>query len=196
MPVASSLLGAILVGATLCTANPLHAESSVEMSTVPNRGAPPVTVSVRVIQAGGRIGRGAELNPSAVRPLPGDAAMGVNMFQPRSPNLTYKIDPRLSDIREKLMKLPFLHFRMIGQQQSVVSLKRKYIIDLPGGHVLALRPLYVEGPRVGMWMRWRERDGADVLDTRVHFNCGESMITGTDNAYGGAVLAITVSPQH
>jgi hypothetical protein len=106
------------------------------------------------------------------------------------------IDPNLSDLTDKFKKLPFKTFRLMGSYEQVVPVKKKETIRLPNGDMLAVRPLYIDDHRIGIWIKWQDRKGASILDTRMHFNCGESMLTGTDSIYdGGLILAFNVTQQ-
>jgi hypothetical protein len=53
----------------------------------------------------------------------------------------------------------------------------------------------MDGKKVGLWINWKDHDGAGILDTRLHFNSDDSVITGTDQSPGfGTVLAIKADP--
>ena len=73
---------------------------------------------------------------------------------------------------------------------------QKEVLPLVNGHTLAVRPLYVSPNRIGLWLKWLDKGGVEILDTRLHFDPGESMLTGTDGNRGdkGVVLAIDVKP--
>ena len=106
-----------------------------------------------------------------------------------------KIDPRLSDISEKLRKLHFKSYRLLASQTQVVPLMKKGKLALVNGDNLILRPLLVSSERVSMWLKWKDAEGMEILDTRMHFDPGESMLTGTDNnEESGVILAIEVKP--
>ena len=105
------------------------------------------------------------------------------------------IDDRIKDLSVKLRRLHFREFKLISSQDKVVPMAKKQVVTISDGETLALRPLYVEKNRVGMWLRWQGGDGKQILDTRMHFNCGEAMLAGTDKSYGAStILAITVHP--
>ena len=118
------------------------------------------------------------------------------------PNLPFtdsvrgSIDQQLEDLRGKLLKLHYRNFRLLGVQEEIVPLLQKESIALLNGQMLTVRPLYVSGKRIGLWLKWRDRGGVEVLDTRMHFDAGESMLTGTEDQGGkGVVLAINVRPE-
>lgn len=103
------------------------------------------------------------------------------------------LDARLGDIQAKLAKLEFNRFTLLGSETRTVSLMSKETLSV-NGQSLTVRPLYIKDDRVGMWLKWRDPEGMDVLDTRMHFDCGESVITGTESKGDrGIVLAIRVS---
>ena len=105
------------------------------------------------------------------------------------------IDDRIKDLATKLQRLHFREFKLISSQDKMVPMAKKLLVAISDGETLTIRPLYVEKNRVGMWLRWQGDDGKQILDTRMHFNCGEAMLAGTDKSYGAStILAITVHP--
>jgi hypothetical protein len=106
-----------------------------------------------------------------------------------------QVDSRIGDLTPKLGKLNYANFRLVGFQEKIVPLKKRENIALGGGHLLTLRPLYLEDQRVGMWLRWLDSNGSEILDTRMHFDSNECMLTGTEaKAQTGIILAINASP--
>lgn len=105
------------------------------------------------------------------------------------------LDPRLRDLEQKLSKLHFTNFRQLAVTQVDVDVKRRETITLAGGHTLTLRPMYVDDVRVGMWLKWQDEHGAALLDSRMHFDCEEPMLAGTERRDGtGVVLALSARP--
>lgn len=101
------------------------------------------------------------------------------------------IDDCLSDLKAKLRLLPFAKFKLIAREEDKISLKRKDSVRLPNNQVLVFRPMYMENKRVGMWLSWKDADGSDILNTRIHFDEDDSLITGTDLPDNqGRILAI------
>jgi hypothetical protein len=106
-----------------------------------------------------------------------------------------KMDQALKDLRPKLAQLPFSSFKLIASKEEQLSLKRKEIMHLPNGQSLALRPIYMDQKRVGVWLNWKDTGGADILNTRIHFDADDSVLTGTDCAHdAGLILAIKAVP--
>ena len=106
-----------------------------------------------------------------------------------------KVDSRLKDLSNKLSKLQYREYSLLSTQDTKLNVTEKKVLHLPKGHSLAVRPLYVQGRRVGMWLKWKDGGGMKILDTRMHFTCGENMVTGTDNTHdSGIILAISVNP--
>jgi hypothetical protein len=104
---------------------------------------------------------------------------------------TIQVEPSLSDLQGKLSLLPFSSFHLIASTEEDLSLKQKESVRLPNGQTLSFRPMYMEQARVGMWLSWRDVDGSDILNTRIHFDADESVITGTDyHENEGRILAI------
>lgn len=114
--------------------------------------------------------------------------------QPSPGESTISIEAPLNDIKPKLEMLPFQSFRLISQKEEEISLKKKESIQLPNGQTLAFRPMYMDKERVGMWLSWKDTDGSDILNTRIHFDADESVLTGTDYRDNeGRILAIRAS---
>ena len=104
------------------------------------------------------------------------------------------VDDSLFDLAPKLEKLHFKKFHLVSSQDEVVPMMKKATMYLQDGNTLSVRPLYLDGPKIGMWLRWQSATGVKILDTRMHFHCGESMLTGTDgDGDSGMVLAIDVA---
>ncbi len=58
-----------------------------------------------------------------------------------------------------------------------------------------LRPIAVDGDNICLWLKWKDKAGTELLDTRLRFVAGESMLTGTDHMPdAGLILAIRVEP--
>ena len=105
------------------------------------------------------------------------------------------IDSRLQDLALKFQKLQFRTFKLVSSQTRVVGLERKEVMSIGSGNTLMLRPISMDKNRVGMWIKWTDSAGVEVLDTRMHFECGDSMITGADHTGdSGIILAIDVEP--
>lgn len=105
------------------------------------------------------------------------------------------VDESIRDLSAKLRQLHFRNFQLVASERQRVPLLRKQNIALTEGQQLTVRPLYVAQKRTGMWLKWSDRNGGPILDTRMHFECGESMLTGTERAGDtGVILAIDVMP--
>ena len=114
---------------------------------------------------------------------------------PHSHNCKVSLGEGLEDIRSKLQKLNFKSFKLIDKGSLVVPLLQKARIALIKGQSLTVRPLYAEPGRIGMWLKWIDSEGMEVLDTRMHFDPGESMITGTDSEGSGDVSELSEGHQ-
>ncbi len=164
----SELRGDIVLAFALSLLLPFHARAEDAKAVAEN--VPSAWVLVRTVEA---LGGGS----------------------PVAQSIAPKIDPRLSDIGEKLRKLHFKSFRLLSSQTQVVPLMKKGKLALINGDNLILRPLLVSPDRISMWLKWKDANGMEVLDTRMHFDPGESMLTGTDHSdESGVILAIEVKP--
>lgn len=105
-----------------------------------------------------------------------------------------ELDRRISDLQSKLENLHYRQFRLVASYQDVVEIMKKQTMLLELGQRLMVRPLYMRDDKIGLWLRWVDSDGAELLDTRMHFKPGESIVTGVDNSgERGTILAINVS---
>lgn len=148
----------------------------VTAETIANDNAPTtVTLSVRAIQASAPTERGKETAERS------DATQS---------NRT-QLDPELKDIEGRLINLPFSRFQLLASKNETITIKQKNSLQLPNGQKLTFRPMYMDHKKVGLWLNWRDKDGSEILNTRVHFDSNESVVTGTDCAHDqGLILAI------
>lgn len=144
----------------------------ITVSTALAEDASKILVRVRAIRASQSINDAGNVKPIASQKI--------------------EVDPRLADISVKLRQLHFRNFRLVSNDQVAIPLRKKESINLTEKTVLSLRPLYVDDERIGMWIKWTDRSGQQVLlDTRMHFDSEESMLTGTDSQEdSGLILAI------
>lgn len=99
----------------------------------------------------------------------------------------------LSDLKEKLKRLKYEQLVLMSSQQKTVGLNEKESVSIGEGHTLYFRPVYKSDKRACLWLKWVDSSGMNVLDTRLHFDNGETVLTGTSNDDGsGIVLAIDV----
>lgn len=108
---------------------------------------------------------------------------------------TPTVDPKIEDLKVQLAHLHYADYKMLAHRSVVVPVTSKRVIRLSDGHRLTLRPIYANAERVGMWMKWNDRSGEKVLDTRLHFDCMKNVLTGLEtNEDKGLILAIKVTP--
>lgn len=140
--------------------------SSTELTTV--------TISVRTIQAS---------EPSHHHSDSGEKSPSIHLAS------------SLQDLEARLANLPFANFQLIAKKEETITLKKKNSLQLPNGQSLTFRPMYLEDKKVGLWLNWRDKDGSEILNTRVHFDSNEAVLTGTDCAADeGLILAIKATP--
>ncbi len=110
-------------------------------------------------------------------------------------NPVVHIDQTLKDLQPKLVQLPFSSFKLLASKEEHVLLRKKQTLHLPNGQSLALRPMYMDHKRVGVWLNWKDTSGTDILNTRIHFDADDSVLTGTDCSHdSGLILAIKAVP--
>lgn len=116
-------------------------------------------------------------------------------IRPHGAKEKLEVDKRLADLTPKLRKFQYQDYSLIASKQEFIGLTSRKEIALNEGYSLAMRPLYIDGKRVGMWLRWQDAHGMKLLDTRMHFNCGVPVLTGTESSPdSGVILAISVAP--
>ncbi len=124
--------------------------------------------------------------------MPPEAAGDVAYFSARRAPVS--LDSRLSDLRPRLEKLSFRSYRLISDETRSIGLTRREVFIMNDGAHLSVRPLYLEKGKVGMWLKWEDKLGMPLLDTRMQFSPGESFLTGTDhNPASGIILAVDVA---
>jgi len=110
---------------------------------------------------------------------------------PRSRRLY--IDEALADLEPKLQALPYRSYKVMTIREIVLPVDKQQSLKLIGGQTLNLRLLYADKARVGMWLNWLDKKGGVLLDTRLHFNRDEPMLTGTESSKKcGTLLALEV----
>jgi hypothetical protein len=124
----------------------------------------------------------------ASKPISGDVV---------STSIAKQVDSRLSDIESKLNKLPFAEYRLLVDRSFVVPLMKRRSVTLSDGQLLTVRPIYANEERVGVWLKWQDQDGAEIIDSRLHFDCNQPFLTGMErNDDKGLILAVTVKPDN
>lgn len=122
----------------------------------------------------------------------------IEATEPRSDHDTgapQRIESALSDLAPKLSQLAFGSFRLLTSKHAQLSLRKRESVTLPNGHTLAFRPVYLEQSRVALWLSWRDPTGVDILNTRIHFDADDAVLTGTDSTHNSAfLLAIKAVP--
>lgn len=119
-------------------------------------------------------------------------ASGV-MEKNRDHHSAPEIDARLDDIKINLEQLPYRKFSFISTIEVPVAMRKRKTIRLPGANVLDVRLLYIDKDKTGMWVQWSDKEGSEVLDSRLHFYSGESVVVGTDATDDAAyILALGI----
>lgn len=130
-----------------------------------------------------------------VRAVKASEAIEEDRSQEEVSEIPREVDTTISDLVPQLKKLHFKTFRLISSEEKIIPPRKKEIIQLVSGNTLLVRPLYSEHEKICLWLKWKDKSGMEVLDTRMHFAPGESLLTGTDSAPdSGLILAINVNP--
>ena len=102
-----------------------------------------------------------------------------------------KVVGEIKDLETRLSQLPFNNFQLLSSKEETLAIKHRDSLQLPNGHTLIFRPIYADDHKAGLWLNWRDRDGSEILNTRIHFDADESVLTGTECAEDkGLILAI------
>lgn len=105
-----------------------------------------------------------------------------------------KLDQNIKDLRTKLEQLPYKKFQMLSSRTISVPPKKKVPLKIDSDSNLNFRLLYANEHRAGIWLNWLDSSGMELLNTRMHFNCTEPMVAGTENTDEEARL-VAVSVQ-
>lgn len=160
--ICTRILAVITLGALVASTAPVSADEYSDGAKI--------KLIVRTIQASGSRSSDTQQNPDSTQ---------------------ITLEESLSDLKPKLTLLPFSSFRLISKKEQEISVKKKESLQLPNGQTLSFRPMYMENERVCVWLSWKDADGADILNTRIHFDADESVLTGTDyHDNEGRILAI------
>ncbi len=128
-----------------------------------------------------------------VRMVRAEGLINNHDHRPNVSSVRINVDKDLKDIDSQLRNLNYRFFHLVSSNNYFVPVLRKHTIYLAQGNALTVRPIYTDGSRVGLWLRWLNESGQRVLDTRMHFNGEETVLTGTENHQGGGIiLAIDV----
>ncbi len=120
-------------------------------------------------------------------------AEGVINQSQRETATPMALDSKIADLASQLERLEYAHFKMIDLQSLIIPPRKRVKIELSEGQQLTLRPIAVEGEQLCLWLRWRDRSGMQLLETRLRFTLGQSMLAGTEHSPDkGLILAIKV----
>lgn len=105
-----------------------------------------------------------------------------------------RVDAGLMDLEKKFMALPYHYFRLLAAKEEELCVKKKQSLSLPNGQSLSFRPVRMEDKKVGLWISWRDAEGMEILNTRIHFDTDYSVLTGMEESPStGLILAIKAS---
>ncbi len=121
-------------------------------------------------------------------------------------SLPFSADPRratsrpavadgIRDLAQRLNEFHFKRFALLASHSKESQYGQTQELDLGDGHKLTYKPTIRGKDRVCLWLQWRDGSGMEVLNTRMNFKAGESVLTGVDKTErSGLVLAIDVQP--
>lgn len=99
----------------------------------------------------------------------------------------------IRNLKSKLKQIPFKNFNLVSSESITIPSESKQQIKLKNKDSLGLELLYLKQDRVGLWLDWADKEGMRLLDTRLHFDCMETMLAGADTESDTCkMLAISV----
>ena len=105
------------------------------------------------------------------------------------------VERSIQDLTSQLSRLRYSKFRLVDEQSLTLPPRKRRKLAIADGNQITLRPVAVSGDTICLWLKWKDRSGAQILDTRLRFVAGQSMLTGTEhNPDVGLILAIKVEP--
>jgi hypothetical protein len=103
------------------------------------------------------------------------------------------VGANIEDLADKLLKLPYTRYTLGSEEEITIPYQKKEMISILPGQNVTIRPLFIDKRKICLWMKWEDSDGMKILDSRMHFRVGESMIAGTEQTdESGIVLAVDV----
>ena len=106
------------------------------------------------------------------------------------------VDTRLRDIDRELHALPFEVYQQLDEATLPVSLKKKQDMKLVTGQMLKLRLIAETPTGLVLWLRWQDRGGTLLLDTKINLEYGNNVIAGAESVNkSGAILVLEASPR-
>lgn len=168
--------------------------NSLKVTTTerPVVGATNIAFTIRLIRASQAKGSQAQ------KPLAPEDAAGVQSGAPANESASTSdaaagptLDDRLQDLEPQLKELDFQHFAQLDSHEIELPLRGRQTLPLMDGDQLTIRPVAYDGEKVCVWIKWRDRAGTEILDSRMRFTVGQDMILGADKGEAsGMVLAI------
>jgi hypothetical protein len=169
-PLTTSIYPASLQSKVSVNPNPQTLFQSTSPETeAPENAAPQIQISIRAVYA----------------------QVPLNEGEIRSEDALF--DQRLEDIRSKLQLLPFQNFRLISEESDTIELRAKSSVRLSNGQKLCLRAVDMTDQNVTLWLRWSDLNGSTLLDTRMNFAKGETMVAGVESDEENAAVVLAVS---
>lgn len=100
---------------------------------------------------------------------------------------------QLSDIKSNLDELGFKSYKMFDTKIVQIHFETPTSVIMSNGDTLTFKHFRSDAGRICMWFKWIGSDGMQILDTKLHFDAQESVITGTeDSSNSGVIFAINV----
>ncbi len=97
----------------------------------------------------------------------------------------------LTNYKEKLLEFPFDRFQLVHSSNIQIPIMKREQIVLDSGEKMELKASYCESGRAGLWLQWLDQDGAELINTRLHFDQHEPVIVGAEkDEFSGRLLMV------
>jgi hypothetical protein len=90
------------------------------------------------------------------------------------------IDKSLSSIAQALESLPYKKFSLVDHREIGLPLLRRESLSLKSGEKIKVRPIGIDLDKFCFWLRWEDKNGSAILDSRMHILGGRSVVAGFD----------------
>ncbi len=118
--------------------------------------------------------------------------VGVEVMVVHATQKETKVDPRLKNIMRQLRFTNFKGFKLLQEQDTVLTDGNDTTISIAGGRKLKVRLLSHNASQAKLQIRMM-KDGSKILDTTVSIKRGMAFLIGGPNFQGGKlILPITV----
>jgi hypothetical protein len=96
----------------------------------------------------------------------------------------FEIPKELSSIKRELSRLPYRVFALIESRTLEISQTEIQNIEFRNGYTLYLSPTSIGDGKSSLWLKWRDQNFNNILDTKILLKDGKTFLVGTTNTIG------------